>query len=279
MLSIRTQDSSEDQGEPVCNTLWKERRMTVEERWEDSRFDQMCIDWKLTEEDRAKMLEMKTRLQDVDHWKNDPYIVARFYSEFHGHLPKVEKLFRHMIEWRLTNDIDSHLDRYGQPRHLFHLYPIGVLEGCDKDGDAIYVDRVGMGDPSGLYKHFSLEGMLDYLIFLNEYINTRPFWESWEQKNGRHVTKFTVVIDLDGLNFSHIRPGCLKVFEKISRITQGMFVFVCVGGCLCVIVICFSFMIPPPALHRLLSWLGQTHHHGECTLGLQVHLGRGEIRD
>lgn len=112
---------------------------TSKERWSEENFQDVVNLWKLSEEDEGKFRQLGQRLADIEHWKNDPYEVIRYFSEFKGDLKKVEKMFRAMITWRLKKDIDSVLSTYGEPDPLFHYMPISLLEGTDKDGDPIYL--------------------------------------------------------------------------------------------------------------------------------------------
>ena len=203
----------------------------VEERWREDRFDDMARLWKLTEHDKVMMRELQERVRDVDHWKNDPFELVRYYSEFfkegsrHNHnLSKVEQMFRAMIQWRRDHDMDTFLERYGtSPDPLWHYFPVGILEGSDQAGDPIYLDRMGQADTWGLSQHYGMDGLVDYMIFVNECLNTRAFWKHYEAREGRRVVKFSIVIDLHGLSAKHLRPGLVSLLGKVSRINQDYY--------------------------------------------------------
>jgi CRAL/TRIO domain len=200
-----------------------DRLMTVEERWSNERLTDVCKIWNFNEGQKVALQELQHRIKDIDHWKNDPYEVVRWYNEFHGDLTKTERLFRYTIQWRLEHDVDSHLESYGDPHPMFHYYPVGILEGTDKQGDAIYLDRIGAADSYTLMKEFGIQGVVDYMIFFYEYISRREFWQQHEQRTGRRVTNFLVIIDLHGLNAGHMRPGLLPLLQKVSRMTQDCY--------------------------------------------------------
>ena len=169
------------------------------------------------------MRELSERLRCIDHWKNDPYELIRYYKEFKGNVAKVERMYLHMIKWRRENDIDSFLERYRRPDPIFDFLPLGVLEGTDREGFPIYVDRMGAADSYGMLKEVKADGMVDYLIYVNETINSRSFWKDYEEREGHRVANMTVLIDLGGLNAGHLRPGLLPLLQRISRITQDCY--------------------------------------------------------
>lgn len=195
---------------------------TLEERWSQEHFDGMAELWKLTAEERAKMKTFQARISDVDHWKNDPYEAIRYLKEYKD-LKKTEKMFRYMIHYRSEHDLDQFLVNYGEPDTLFQNMPIAILDGWDKEGDPIYLDRMGVADSWDLLKHFGIDAMIDYIIFIRELNNWRPFWKPYEDQVGHRVRNFTVIIDLEGLNSGHIRPGLLTLLQRTGRVSQDCY--------------------------------------------------------
>jgi hypothetical protein len=53
----------------------------------------MSEQWGLTEDDERNMRDLQTCLADVDHWKNDPFEVVRFYKELRGNAQATEEKF------------------------------------------------------------------------------------------------------------------------------------------------------------------------------------------
>lgn len=196
---------------------------SVEERWKEESFQEMVQLWDLSLQDQQKMRKLQERVADIDHWKNDPFEVIRYYKEYKGNLKQTEKMFRHTIQWRRDENMDSFLEDYGEPDPLFHQMPIAVLNTTDRDGDAIYVDRMGMADSWGLLKHFGTNAMVDYIVFIRELSNDRAFWKPYEDKVGHRVKSFTVVIDLGGLSSGHMRPGLLPLLQRTARISQDCY--------------------------------------------------------
>ena len=184
----------------------------------------MATLWNLSEADKLQMAQFEQRIADIHHWKNDPYEVIRYYKEYKGDLlSKAEKMFRSMIKWRIDNNMDAFLSDYGHPDPLFHQMPISILDTTDKDGDPLYVDRMGVADSWGLLKHFGTDVMTKYIIMIRELQENRDFWKPYEDNVGHRVRRFTVIIDLEGLSATHMRPGLLPLLQRTARVSQDMY--------------------------------------------------------
>lgn len=111
---------------------YDDRSMTLEERWRSARFHDMVKLWNLSDEDASKMQELQEQIKDIDHWKNDPYEVIRYYTECKGHVPNVEKMFRHMVWWRMVHDIDSISNDTVVPIQCLITSPLGSWKALIK---------------------------------------------------------------------------------------------------------------------------------------------------
>jgi CRAL/TRIO domain len=197
--------------------------------WSAKNFSEMSEQWGLTEDDERNMRDLQNRLADVDHWKNDPFEVVRFYKELRGNVKATEEKFRRMIFWRVENRIDTFLERYGDPDPLFDYQPAVILKGVDKDGDPIFLERTGAFDAYGFYQHFGAKGMMDFITHKREVDVTRrqdgKGWqrEYYEPKYGKRVHQYTVIVDMDGLNRNHMRPGLLPLFHQMAHMVQNYY--------------------------------------------------------
>ncbi|CAB9527784.1 SEC14-like protein 5 [Seminavis robusta] len=202
---------------------------TAEARWSDTNVKEVLDAWQFTPEEQARFLELRIRLSDIDHWKNDPAEVARFIKEHNFHVSKAEEMFRGMIAWRLENDIDTFMERYGEPPAIFHYAPLFLLRGLDHDGDPIFVERIGVLDGWGLYQRLGLDAMMDAMRFVSEVhtsrevgIRTEWQWQKghYERVMGKRVTQFTILIDLEGLGLQLLRPAMFQLLSETARIAQ-----------------------------------------------------------
>jgi CRAL/TRIO domain len=210
---------------------------TVENRWDDINFDTMARLWKFDAADQAKMRELQRLLHDIDHWKNDPFEVARYLKDFHKFpVSKIAAMFRKMVEWRLANQIDTFCEAYGTPNEIFQYFPCYVLKDLDHDGDPIIMTRLGVLDAWGMYQEVGADAVLDYFIFFQEMVTTRynhgvpPRW-NWQPhyyeklvgNNNKRVIQFTSILDVEGLSRRHLRPVIFGILNRIARIGQDYY--------------------------------------------------------
>ena len=55
--------------------------LPYEERWSTDAIEECKDLWNLTAEETDKLVEFKERIEDVEHWKNDPFEVIRFFLQ------------------------------------------------------------------------------------------------------------------------------------------------------------------------------------------------------
>ena len=214
-------DASDDDGE--CST--------AASLWSEANFSEVVKIWKFDEEAKTKLKSLGQSLSDVDHFKNDPFEVVRFLVEFEMDTQKSEEMFRNMVEWRREKNMDTFMERYKPPEVLFYS-PMFMIEGLDREGDPVMVQRHGRLDAMGVYNRIGPDAMLEGAIFLGELISTRhngyPEEYKWQENYyeplaGRRFTQFTVILDLDGLSAKHIRPTLLGLLKENARVSQDMF--------------------------------------------------------
>lgn len=195
------------------------------ETWTDEAFEATVKQWNLNEKQAADLKLLGERLQDIDHFKNSPGDVVRFYKASGYHVKAAEKSFRKMISWRVDNNIDSILDDFKPDTKFLDLFPGAILKHRDKDGDAIFVGRSGALDSIGLHKAYGHTYHLDYTAWIRE-LATRGEWiEGYEKEQGRRPTQVTVIDDAHNLPLMKIiRNGAvLRTFGDCMRLDQDYY--------------------------------------------------------
>jgi len=191
----------------------------IADRWSDDNLQHIQDLWQLDEEQFGVLYQMKYKLADLDHWKNNPYEVIRFVMGPQGH-DKAEELFRDMITWRIDNNIDSILDTYRPPRMLYDYLPSAILAGYDREGDPIYLERGGVMDGHGLLSRYGPEQLQQHVIWSRELASRGRWIEDYERVQKRPPTRLTIIYDLQGLNARHLKAGVMPFLQESMRITQ-----------------------------------------------------------
>lgn len=189
--------------------------------WSTKDVDETRDQWELSDDEVEMLKKLGSDLSDIDHWKNTCAEVVRFMRARPGKPKQAEAMFRKMINWRKDQNVDTLLDDYEPPDLLLKFYPGAVLQGLDKDGDPIYVGRLGVTDAAAMIERFGKAEMIRHAIWNHERISRGNWIKEYEKNQGRPVRRITLIEDLAGLSYSsHGSRTLLKTYGEIMRIDQ-----------------------------------------------------------
>jgi hypothetical protein len=188
---------------------------TYEERWSVSSLDQVCEIWELdTARDIPMLLQLKKLLEDLrDDPLNDPLELARCYVDANRKVAAAEQKFRAMVKWRREEGIDSLIEHYHPPSLMEDYYPSCYLQGYDKDGDPIWMDRIGASDAWAVYSRYGHVPFMNYVLRNREVALRGEFARDYEKKRGRPPARITAILDMDGLCLRHLMVGLIPPME------------------------------------------------------------------
>ena len=192
----------------------------AEDVWDTNAIDFTSKMWQLSDVEHGQFLELRNSIKDVKHWKNQPMEVVRFLRARPGNVKAAESMFRKMINWRKENDVENILESYTPPQVLLELYPGAMLEGCDKEGDPIYLERLGVTDGPGLIAKVGASEMIRHGIWLREMISKGQWVQDYEKANGKPVKRITIIEDLQGLSRRMLFGGTVGVYNELMRLDQ-----------------------------------------------------------
>jgi len=193
--------------------------MRKEEPWENEKVQFIRDYWQLTSKERQEFDDLKQRVSDIDHWKNTPDVLVRFLRARPDDVPAAEEMFRTSIQWRIDNSVDTILEEYDPPRHLKEYFPGAILRGDDKEGDPIFVGRLGSTDAKEFLKRYGEDEMLKHAMWIRELVSRGDWISSYEQRQGRPVKRITIIEDLQGLSIFPSRD-ILSLYGKIMKLDQ-----------------------------------------------------------
>jgi len=224
------------------------------ERWSEENVTEAIRVWDLNSEDEAELRSFKNRLSDkeVDHFKNTPHGLVYFMKGPKG--PDVaEEMFRGMIAWRKTSHekIDTMLDDYQPPRALYEYAASGLLEGVDKMGDPVYLERAGDMDGFGLCQRYEPDVLLKSVVWRRELTSTGAWIDEYKNKHGHLPRQLTVVYDLKGLSSRHMKKGVGAFFKEAVSYTADKYYGVSKR----------MIIIRPPTIFRMVWRVVQSFFH------------------
>jgi hypothetical protein len=204
-----------------------------DDQWSPDDISAVVKLWDLTEKEQTDLLTLRDQLLLKDdtaengavvrsHPKNRPSEVVRFLRARPGKVDAAASMFRAMIAWRIENKVDTILQDYQPDQKMLDYYPGAILQGLDKEGDPLYVGRIGVTDGAGILKQYGKEEMIRHAIWVRELVSTGEWIATYEQEQARHVRRITLIEDLEGLSIMSMmsnRP-LLSVYGEIMRLDQ-----------------------------------------------------------
>jgi len=184
--------------------------------WNSENVQAVVDAWSLSPEDQNRLKDLQQRLSDVDYRMNDPHTLVKFMFAPAGY-EGAEAKFRAMIQWRMDNNVDNLVQNYTPPPLLLENTPNTILDGYDREGDPIFVERGGALDVSTGLKEYGKEALMRHGIWMRELI-TRGVWlDDYEQRQQRKTVGVTCIYDLKGLSSKHLDPEVLGVLRDIVK--------------------------------------------------------------
>jgi hypothetical protein len=213
--------------------------------WGDESVNRIVELWELSTRDRAKLVALGNRLQDMnDSSKNNPADVVRFLVANSGDITRAETQFRNMAKWRKEHHVDQILHNYVPHDDLVNYFPGAVLQGFDNAGDPIFLSRLGVTDGAGMLQRFGRDEMIKHAIWLRELICNGKWIQEYEKVHKKTVKQAIVIEDLHEIQLFRIvsnRP-LLSLYADIMRLDQDNYPEAAKK----------IFIIRAPALFRLL---------------------------
>jgi len=151
--------------------------------------------------------QLGRRLRDIDHFKNNPGVVVRFLrgARPSGDVKAAETMFWNMIQWRMDNKVDTILQDYQPSPEFLDYWPGCTVDGLDKDGDPVVVDRAGRIDGAGLLARCRHDDLIRFNIWLREAVDQTEFYkEDYPRKMGRPIKQVTVVEDVGAIGIQYL---------------------------------------------------------------------------
>lgn len=204
----------------TTNKSWFDK--TYEEKWSSSSLEMVCGIWELdADEAIPNLLKLKDRLLDLkDYHLNDPLELARCYVDANSRLEAAEEKFRNTVAWRRQEGIDDLLSDFQPASAMEEYYPSCFLEGYDREGHPIWIDRVGSGDPWPVYSTYGHVPFRNYVLRNREMALRGEYARHYERQHGHPPARITVIMDMEGLCRRHLNAGLIAPLEEGIRNLQ-----------------------------------------------------------
>ena len=173
----------------------------------------------LSEDNLKALLNLRVRMQDIEHPMNCAKDVARFLIARSGNVDAAEAMFRKSMAWREKVGADTIL-QHPPPQPIIDNVPGALMEGCDKDGDPIFIERFISADAFGILNHYGKDALMHHAIWLREFVAKGQWIQDYERKHEKSPGRITVIVDLEGLSRRHAHRNVIQAFGEVARLDQ-----------------------------------------------------------
>mmetsp|Transcript_37356 Transcript_37356/g.87651 ORF Transcript_37356/g.87651 Transcript_37356/m.87651 type:complete len:416 (-) Transcript_37356:66-1313(-) len=174
---------------------------------------------------RRSLLELRHLAEDLQAsgWlqPRDPRVLLRFLLARNCNVQQALDMIQSTIQWRLDHNVADALPRWDKvPYEVSDRYwkCLGVM-GFDREGDPVIWERVGVSHVPTLAQ-FSEDYVFKHTIYAQECL--MAYLECLRQqrrKEGKHDGfRYTLVLDLAGMNLTHLDRRGLSHFRLTTRI-------------------------------------------------------------
>jgi len=178
---------------------------------------------KCTDEERRLCRELRKRLANTPGLK-DPVTMLRFLRARKGRIDDAEAMYVSAMRWRHANGFENGFRTQSIDdslhRRLDAYWPPTALMGRDRDGDAVYWNRVGLGSTN-----FLADVPAGFIGRHEVYTITRILQalEETGLREGRPLMYMTVIADLADIDFRNMNIKALPKYKICARILEDCF--------------------------------------------------------
>lgn len=194
--------------------------------WDADNVARITRERSLGKKQQAKLQAFRSATRHVQHWKNGPYTAVQFLREWRWKVPAAVTAFERMIDWRHQHGIDgiadsSWTEQYYDPPCDYNYFPQAILQGTDRQGNPIYVERTGVTHLWELLNRHGNEETVRASTWIREKCTTGEWVAAWEAKAGRGLSGTTAIVDLQGLCRKHMAWNVMHAVKSGTQIIQA----------------------------------------------------------
>ncbi|XP_046681100.1 SEC14-like protein 1 isoform X2 [Homalodisca vitripennis] len=145
-------------------------------------------------------------------------MLLRFLRARDFNVEKARGMLSESLTWRKKHAVDRIIAEYQVPQVVTDYFP-GGWHHSDKEGQPLYLLRLGQMDVKGLLKTIGEDGLLKLTLHVCE--EGLRLTDEATRTCGHPISTWCLLVDLEGLNMRHLwRPG-IRALLRIIEIVEA----------------------------------------------------------
>ncbi|XP_054289717.1 protein real-time isoform X2 [Macrosteles quadrilineatus] len=173
----------------------------------------------LTPMQESRLIQLRNWVSQLQKGKvPSDTMLLRFLRARDFNVEKARGMLSESLTWRKKHAVDRIIAEYQAPQVVKDYFP-GGWHHSDKDGQPLYLLRLGQMDVKGLLKAIGEDGLLKLTLHVCE--EGLKLTDEATRVRGRPISTWCLLVDLEGLNMRHLwRPG-IRALLRIIEIVEA----------------------------------------------------------
>ncbi|EKX72617.1 conserved hypothetical protein [Theileria equi strain WA] len=180
----------------------------------------------LSEEQKALLHEIKqTFMANVygNELLFDDLFFVRFLRARSFDLKKTTVMLNKYFAWRTETDVPRIITTdMTEIREKLRVHHPHAYHGVDKMGRPIYIERIGLSNPSKALHELSTQQLTEYYVQRYEYLS-HVMLPAASLKSGKRVEQLLTILDLRGFQMSQINTKLKAFLSAMTLVTQNYY--------------------------------------------------------